>query len=326
VTKDIPRQNLWRSKPLLIGLIAIMAVMLLISSYMFTASQIGEFESCLVECTQFPREHNNEFLVMNLNMLHGYPDFEHLSERLDLIAEQVKIISPEFVTLQEVPWTRTTRSAARYLAEETGMNYVYLPANGNRWTIFFEEGVAILSKFPLKDVEFVELFPRAEFFEHRVALKTTAVAPWGKIHIVSTHLTNGDPKINQLQAQNLYQYVSGIKDGNVIVAGDFNATENSPQIKFLDNEWIDTYRKVNPYLPGFTCCVKQLIASPVDNNLEKRIDFIFMAPDKVNPSPIVIESQRVMVLPYWVGNQQLWASDHIGVLSKFRVLPQIDGK
>ncbi len=59
----------------------IMAVMLLISGYIFTASQIGAFESCLVECTQFPSEHNNEFLVMNLNMLHGYPDFEHLSER-----------------------------------------------------------------------------------------------------------------------------------------------------------------------------------------------------------------------------------------------------
>lgn len=320
---DIPNQ---RIKPLSIALIAILAVVILISGYIFTASRIGAFESCLVECSQFSSEYNDEFQLMNLNMLHGYPDFEHLPERLDLIAEQVKNISPEFITLQEVPWTRTTRSAARYLAEKTGMNYVYLPANGNRWTIFFTEGEAILSKYPLKDVEFVELFPRAGFFEHRVALKTTAVSPWGKIHIVSTHLTNGDPKVNQLQAQNLYQYVSGIKDGNVIIAGDFNATENSPQIYFLGNVWIDTYRNVNPYLPGFTCCVDYLNASPEDNILEKRIDFIFMAPDKVNPSPIVIESQRAMVLPYWVGNQQLWASDHIAVLSKFRVLPLIDGK
>ena len=303
-----------------------MTVLLLISVFLFTASRIGAFESCLIECSQFSSEYNGEFQVLNLNMLHGYPDFEHLSERLDLIAEQVKIISPEFVTLQEVPWTRTTRSAARYLAEKTGMNYVYLPANGNRWTIFFAEGEAILSKYPLKDVEFVELFPRAGLFEHRIALKTTAVAPWGKIHIVSTHLTDGDPMVNQLQAQNLYQYVSGLKDGNVIVAGDFNATENSPQIKFLGNVWIDTYRKVNPFLPGYTCCWEKLIASPVDNSLEKRIDFIFLVPDKVNPSPIVIDSQRAMVLPYWVGNQQLGASDHIGVFSKFSVRPQIDGK
>jgi hypothetical protein len=160
-------------------------------------------------------------------------------------------------------------------------------------------------------VEIVMLYPRIGIFKHCVALKTAAVAPWEKI---------------QSSRKFCYHYVSGIKDGNVIVAGDFNATENSSQINFLDNEWIDTYRKVNPYLPGFTCCVEPLIASPVDDYLEKRIDFIFMAPDKVNSSPIVIESQRVMVLPYWVGNQQLWASGHIGVLSKFRVLPQIDGK
>jgi hypothetical protein len=46
--------------------------------------------------------------------------------------------------------------------------------------------------------------------------------------------------------------VPEIKDGNVIVAGEFPLMENSPQNELLDNEWINTYRKGIPYLLGLT--------------------------------------------------------------------------
>lgn len=303
----------------MIGIFASILLLLLITGYVLTASRIGALESCLTECSQFSYEDDDKFLVVNLNMLHGYPDFEHLTERLEFIIDQLRIISPDIVTLQEVPWTRATGSAVRFLAEATGMNYVYLPVNGNRWTIFFAEGEAILSKYPLENVEYLELLPRAGLFEHRVALKATALFPWGKIHIVSTHITNGDPKVNELQTQHLNQYVSGIKSGAVIVAGDFNATENSPQIKSSANEWIDTYRIINPDLPGFTCCVEDLVASPVETNLVERIDYIFLVPKGEMHSPSVIGSKRVFVTPFWSGFHWLWASDHVGIQSKFQV-------
>jgi endonuclease/exonuclease/phosphatase family metal-dependent hydrolase len=115
--------------------------------------------------------------VLALNVLHGFPRFERLDPRLAMIADEIRRQEVDLACLQEVPWTLRQESAAEYLARETGMNYLYLWANGNRWAILSEEGAAILSRYPLRDVTFQELRPRAALFEHRVLLKATAVTP-----------------------------------------------------------------------------------------------------------------------------------------------------
>jgi endonuclease/exonuclease/phosphatase family metal-dependent hydrolase len=309
-----------KKNKIIIGLVVVGSISVLVVIWVLSASRIGPVETCLTACTRYHTEESNQFVVLNLNILHGYPEFDHLSERLDLIANQILLLEPDFVTLQEVPWTWNTRSAAKYLSEKSGMNYVYLPANGNRCAILFSEGEAILSKYPLKDVEYRELKPRAGFFEHRVALKVTAIVPGGEIHLISTHLTNSEPKINQKQTQNLYQMVSSLSGRPVIVAGDFNAREDSIQIKYLSDNWIDTFRQSNPHDPGPTCCVDVLTGPNIDTELEKRIDFIFLVPE-AKPTTRVLESKRVFTLPYSVEKSQLWASDHIGIISSFETTP-----
>jgi len=141
--------------------------------------------------------------VMSLNMLHGFPRFEHLSDRLDLIAMEINRQEADIVCLQEVPWTVRLGNGARYLAEQTGMNHAYLRANGNRWAILFEEGEVILSRYPLLDLDSTELKPGARFLEHRVVLKATVDSPAGAVDVFVTHLTNGDPDVNRHQAQAL---------------------------------------------------------------------------------------------------------------------------
>jgi endonuclease/exonuclease/phosphatase family metal-dependent hydrolase len=84
--------------------------------------------------------------ILSLNMLHGHPRFVDLTSRLDLIATEITRLGADIIMLQEVPWTLQHGNAAAWLAEQTGMNYLYLRANGGRWTIFFEEGEAILSR------------------------------------------------------------------------------------------------------------------------------------------------------------------------------------
>jgi endonuclease/exonuclease/phosphatase family metal-dependent hydrolase len=307
-------------KRLLIGII-LFVILILILVFLFNASRVGSLEACLVDCSISSPLFSNEVKIMNLNMLHGHPDFEYLSNRIDLLVEQIINLSPDIITLQEVPWTTTTRSTAKYLAERTGMNYIYLPANGNRWAIFFAEGEAILSKYPLKEVEFRELFPQAGFFEHRVALKATALTPFGEIQIVTTHLTNGDPNINQNQAIDLYNFVSDIDNGVVIVSGDFNAREESPQISFLSDSWIDTYRDSNPSGRGLTCCAELLSGLDIDSKMEKRIDYLFLVPDEDLDNKIV-DSILVLDHPFGIDNEQLWISDHIGILTTIEISPQ----
>ena len=296
-------------------------ILILIGVWILNVSQVGPLESDLNSYTRSPAEGASSFQVMDLNMLHGFPDFMHLSDRLDLLADQINLISPDIITLQEVPWTWRTRSAAVHLAQKTNMNYVYLPANGNRWAIFFSEGEAILSKFEIKDVEFKELIPRAGFFEHRVALKATAVTPWGDVHILNTHLTNGDPAVNRGQAQDLAEYVNQFMDKTIIVAGDFNSLEDSPQIKFISTKWIDTYRKTNPEEPGFTCCIDELTVPDADEVLDQRFDFIFLVPLQGHADVSTTSSQIVLDHPFSSNEAVLWVSDHAGILTKFRIIP-----
>lgn len=257
---------------------------------------------------------------MSLNVLHDFPHFSYLSQRLDLIAEEIRRQDADLVCLQEVPWTLHLRSGARYLAERAGMNYLYLRANGNRWAILFEEGEAILSRYPLQEIAFSELRPRPQFFEHRVALAATAVTPWGDVRVVTTHLTNGAAEINHAQALSLLAFVTAQGEGPAVIAGDFNAVEDSPQIRVLSRQWIDTYRAVHPEEDGATCCVDDLSAGP-DEALEKRIDYLFLAPG-ADPSVRVIGSRRVLAEPFRplmgtfdTADGWLWASDHVGLLT-----------
>jgi hypothetical protein len=79
---------------------------ILIGIWILNVSQVGPLESEFNSYTRSPPEAESSFQLMNLNMLHGFPGFERLSERLDLLVDQINQISPDVVTLQEVPWTR----------------------------------------------------------------------------------------------------------------------------------------------------------------------------------------------------------------------------
>jgi len=285
---------------------------LLVALWVLNASRVGKPEGCPQGRAPDGQQPRPTLRVMSLNILHGFPRFEHLPERLDRIAEEIHRQQADIVLLQEVPWTIRLGSGARYLSERTGMNYVYLRANGNRWTIFFEEGEAILSRYPLWDVDFVELQPRAGFFEHRVTLRATVDTPLGAVRLFVTHLTNGEPEVNQGQAASLLAFVSASSGSPAVVAGDFNATPDSPQIRTLAERWIDTYHTAHPADAGLTCCVDDLTAGP-EEPLEERIDYIWLVPGSDSRLEVV-EAERVLDQPSFVEGGWLWASDHVGLM------------
>jgi endonuclease/exonuclease/phosphatase family metal-dependent hydrolase len=290
----------------------LVALLLLIAGWVLNASRPGaRAEGCPDGCATASPRTDGPLRVLSLNMLHGFPRFAHLSDRLDLITAEIQRLDPDIVCLQEVPWHWGL--AARDLAERAGLNYLYLRANGNRWTILFEEGEAILSRYPLRGATAAELQASAGPFEHRVALQATVATPWGHLRVVSTHLTNGDPSVNEAQAASLIDLVNGSESGvPAIVAGDFNAREDSPQIGALYAAgWLDTYRAAHPGDPGRTCCVDDL--TDPDQVLNKRIDYIFLVP---GDGSLQVAGSRVVfdrALPS--GEGWLWPSDHAGLLT-----------
>ncbi|MCL7454367.1 MAG: endonuclease/exonuclease/phosphatase family protein [Anaerolineae bacterium] len=289
--------------------------LVLIAAWVLNVSRPGRRpEGCPTGCATATVRLDGPLRVMSLNMLHGFPRFEHLEQRLDIIAAEIRRQDPDLVLLQEVPWHRG--NAAQWLAEQVGLNYLYLRANGNRWALLFEEGEVILSRFPLLDATWAELAPRAGFFEHRVVLGATAVTPWGDLPVFTTHLTHGDAGTNRHQAAALKAFVDGAGNGLALVGGDFNAVEGSPQIQSL--RWVDTYRRAHPGEEGFTCCVDDLGAGPAEL-LEKRIDYLFLVPGS-GPAKVVA-SQRILDQPLEVEPGWLWASDHAGLLTEISLEP-----
>jgi endonuclease/exonuclease/phosphatase family metal-dependent hydrolase len=288
--------------------------------WILSASRPGaRVESCLDGCAVPGDIRDGDLRVISLNMLHGFPKFEHVSHRLELIANEINRLEPDIVMLQEVPWTLKIGSAAGFLAEKTGMNYVYLRANGNRWAIAFEEGSAILSRYPLADPEFLELRPRAGFFEHRIVLHANAVTSMGEVGLYVTHLTDGEADNNRAQSGLLLEFVTSEDVKFAVIAGDFNARPESPQIQLLSSVWVDTFALVHPGSPGFTCCIDNLTqetASP-----DKRIDYIFLKSG--NTLPEVVASELVYSDPFAIAGGWLWVSDHIGLLVDLNFVDQL---
>lgn len=297
-----------RSWPYLMALV-------LLTLWVSQASRPGErVTGCFDGYATSLSEQASQVRVISINMLHGFPVFDDLPQRLDLIAAEISQQEADIVLLQEVPWTLKTRSAARSLAEKTGMNYAYLRANGNRWAIGFEEGEAILSRYPIQETGFIELKPKAGLFEHRVVLQATLDTPLGAMRVYATHLTNGDPTINQGQAAVLSAFVLG--DGFAILGGDFNAQPHSPQIEALQSHWVDAFTAT----PQDTCCVDDLTHR--DQTPGKRIDYLFLSPQLAATSRV--SGALVFDQPYPLDSGWLWASDHFGLQVTIEAVPSGD--
>jgi endonuclease/exonuclease/phosphatase family metal-dependent hydrolase len=179
--------------------------------------------------------------------------------------------------------------------------------------VLFEEGEAILSRYPLHDVDFAELRPRAGFFEHRMVLGATVVTPRGEVRVFVTHLTNGDVEVNRAQADSLLTFVTSAGHDLAIIAGDFNATEDSPQIRTISEEAVDAYRLLHPEGGGPTCCLDDLSSGRRDQ-LTKRIDyaFVFASPEH---DVRVLDCDLELDRPFPSPRGWLWVSDHVGLIA-----------
>lgn len=287
-------------------------------TWVLSTSRPGfRIEGCLDGCAAESFRDDGTIRVISLNILHGFPHFKYLDQRLRVIANQVVQLNPDIVLLQEVPWTLKMGNTAEFLAEQVGMNYAYLRANGNRWAIAFEEGEAILSRYPLLNPAFSELQPQSGFFEHRVVLHLTALTELGEVGLYVTHLTHDDSRINQGQTESLKSFVNSQVGPFSIVAGDFNALPDSPQIAAFPPLWIDPFESAIPEENAYTCCIDELTQTSA--RLTKRIDYLLIIPGSSTPQ--VIAAKRVFDTSFPSNGGWIWASDHVGLMADIGVRP-----
>lgn len=176
--------------------------------------------------------------VVIFNMLGGYPELEHQEARFRDTLAAFRALDPDVLILQEAWQTHAHGNMAQRVAKHLKMDHVYARANGGARLIGFEEGSAIISRYPIVEAKRMVLSPRWPIYETRIAVSASIDLGREKVMVVGTHLTCWDDATTAAQTENLLARLP--EHDLLLVAGDFNAASESPAVKrMLDAEFID---------------------------------------------------------------------------------------
>ncbi|MFV0607131.1 MAG: endonuclease/exonuclease/phosphatase family protein [Niabella sp.] len=259
---------------------------------------LGVFSSCAPKNTPaVSTAFSGSIKVMSYNIHHCNPPSKKELIDVNAISNVIKEQTPDIVALQEVD-VNINRSGnineAKLLAEKSGYPYFHfskaIDYDGGDY------GVAIMSKYPLSDIKTYNL-PTVEGTngEPRVLSLATVTLPGDKkIKFGCTHLDAQRKDINRLaQIKKITEITSGITLP-MIIAGDFNDTENSATIQLLKKIFTITCTTCAPTIPE---------VNPV-----KTIDFVAYKPADF----FTVSEHKVIDEPY--------ASDHLPVVATLRLL------
>jgi endonuclease/exonuclease/phosphatase family metal-dependent hydrolase len=262
--------------------------------------------------------------VVTFNLLHGGPssgrwgDDHHLDARLDLVVRELRAIKPDIVGLQESSISGRRHVAAR-LGAELGLHWAHASATRRVsgigvldwllvWAMNFEEGPAILSRWPIVETEVLDLPRCVKFYDPRVVLRAAVETPGGRLQVFSTHLARDVCQVKRL-GEIVRAHTGALP---ALVMGDFNASESTEWIQALVRETglLDAYRAANPTAQGPTVWQRPEAPNPT---VSRRVDFIFVHPG-TTPRARVRSSDVVLSTPGRLANGvTLWPSDHYGV-------------
>jgi endonuclease/exonuclease/phosphatase family metal-dependent hydrolase len=275
--------------------------------------------------------------VLTYNVLHGGPasgfmlDDTHLESRLDMAMREIEALQPDIIALQEVSKSRQYGDVAQKIASRLGLHMVSGFATERLTKVWpldslivgalgFNEGSAILSRFPILASERVDL-PRCQsFLDPRILLRAEVSTPWGPLQVYSVHASR-----EGCQAAHVAKVVQEHQSGRpALVMGDFNATESSPGIVTLTEQsgFVDLFRTVNPSLPGFTVWQRITEERPT---VFRRVDYIFFVEGSDVTAPAAIPTSAAprplsrLVLDHpgrLADGTTLWPSDHYGVFAE----------
>jgi len=249
-----------------------------------------------------PTPASDPLTVISANLWHDWPRHRRLSQRMEAFAQLVEAQQADLILLQEVARTPQLH-VDEWLAERLGMGSIYARANGHA-AIGFEEGLAILSRYPLGKPYLRQLSENCNLFARRLALGAEIRTPTGLLVAFSAHLGFSYAQ-NDAQLQRLQAWVTEIASENpALVGGDFNASENAPQISRARLSWLDTFRALHPQADGVTHAFRW----PWGGTLSaRRLDYVFLRPGGIEWAVL---KTRHLTTP------QLLHSDHRAVMTR----------
>lgn len=191
------------------------------------------------------------------------------AERLQLVIAELQELSPDIVALSEVTWSRDTGSAAwTTLATGLGLEGKFARANPYypgqtseesdtlRELIGFEEGEAILSRYPILQSRRHALNPRTGEHEGRIALHAIVRLPGvGDVNLFVSRLS-GDEATREAQAADLERLVQDESgDLPTLVFTDLGMTPGTPGVTVFETAgYADVVDRIGGGSNLATCC------------------------------------------------------------------------
>lgn len=246
-------------------------------------------------------------------------------KRVELLREWLRILNPDIIGFQETyQWTGEPQVAE--LLNQADYYIKFVPAISDIKKQLY--GISIASKWPIMESKIIRL-PNLEKVEPRIAFWSLLETPFGNIPFICTHLNNEEDHsmVRQSQIGCICDFISkNRRDMSFpsIIAGDFNADSNSPEIRSLMDQknsinnglgFHDAWSVINEEEPGYTLSRENEFARK-STTQNRRIDYIFVEYTKVAGNfRWIIESSKIVCNE---GIDKVWPSDHFGILVKLR--------
>ena len=263
----------------------------------------------LAACASVPDPHAStdattpEITLVTLNLWHDKGDWPR---RQRLIVETLRELRPDVVVLQEVFQHEGLDNQARTLASALGYEYVFASVDAADKPKRF--GNAILSRHPILAHDWKALEPLDDF---RNIVHVRLDMGGREINVYDTHLhwTEGGGAIRAEQVADALRYIAATDDGlPSVLAGDFNASMDAPEVKPLLGPFLDAYAAMHPGMaPGDRAhATLDLAKYP-----PRHIDQILLQRGAFVP----LHAEVILEQPDAEGTL---ASDHYGVMARFR--------
>ena len=272
-------------------------------------------------------------------------------ERLRLIREQLRVLEPDVLGLQEVlrtvtseegphgAWTAPpsahqdrTADQASAIAAGTLPHVAFAAAMDYGNGLLF--GNAVASKYPILEHSAYEL-PGKETGETRVLLCALVDHPRGRLPVFVTHLNwklhHGSVRVRQIKAvcDQIKELVPLGDESRLppVLMGDFNAEPDSDEMRFLrgltaiDGQTVyfaDAWVYGGDGGPGYTFDRRNRFAA-LAHEPPRRLDYIFVrGPDaKLRGEPL--RTRLAFATKVESAEGDLWPSDHFGIVTDLSV-------
>lgn len=269
--------------------------------------------------------------VLTINFWGTEPPIER---RIELAVRQLRALAPDVICMQEVkPYGEATTAHA--IAAALGMTAAYRVST--KWsgpTGDGEEGLAIIAK-TIHEVRAITL-PEPRPLETRILLSAQVETVGGPIWVHTTHLhyrlDDGIAREQQVLAvdEAVRNFGRGNTDAPQILCGDFNATPDSDEIRFLRGlttlggrrtHFQDAWLRRYPDQVGITWSSENELTRPLRSlDIDRRIDFVFVTSRKKDGRGTVHDARVCLDERETVdGHGSICASDHYAVLADVQV-------